>query len=256
MFKHRVLFVAAGLVLYVLATAEAIAQATAKSGLLVSRSELGVAATQAEIAATSGNPATRTQNAILASALRQRLRDGDFQVGDRILVTITSDAVHRDTLVVRSGPTLEISGPILVPLAGVLRSEVKDRISTEVLKYVKAREVEATPLMRVGILGAVARPGFFAFPSDMTLSDAIMGAGGPTGTADFGRALVRRGAKEYRSAADTRQAIANGLTFDQFGLTAGDEIQVGTRREFSPGTITAVAGAITSVTALFFLFRR
>jgi hypothetical protein len=226
-------------------------QALASSGVLVSRAELTAAATQADIAAGKGDAAARSRSAIMAAAIRQRLHDGDFQVGDRVVVTITSDIVHRDTLVVRSGRSLELPGPIVVPLTGVLRSELKDRVSTEVLKYVKAREIEVVPLMRLGILGAVVRPGYFAFASDVPITDAIMGAGGPTGTADFGRSVVRRGTQEYRSAAETRDAIASGLTLDQFGLTAGDEIVVGSRREINPATIVGITGALASLVAVF-----
>lgn len=255
MFKHKSRFFAAGLLSCVLASVESHAQVTTGTGVLVSRAELIAAATKADIAAGQGDPATRSQGAILAAAIRQRLRDGDFQVGDRVVVTIMSDVVRRDTLVVRSGRSLELPGPIVVSLEGALRSELKERVSTEVLKYVKAREIEATPLMRVGILGAVTRPGYFAFPSDMTLSDAIMGAGGPTPGADFGRAVVRRGTKEYRSAASTREAIASGLTLDQFGLAAGDEIFVGSRREFNPNAIAGLTGAFASIIAIIVTFR-
>lgn len=237
------------------ASAETEGQTLASSGVLVSRAELTAAAAQADIAAGKGDPAARSRSAILAAAIRQRLRDGDFQVGDRVVVTITSDIVHRDTLVVRSGRFLELPGPILVPLSGVLRSELKDRVSTEVLKYVKAREIEVIPLMRLGVLGAVGRPGYFAFASDVPITDAIMGAGGPTVTADFGRSVVRRGTQEYRSAAETRDAIASGLTLDQFGLTAGDEIVVGSRREFNPGTIVGITGALASLVAVFVTLR-
>lgn len=257
MSEHSLPSFAAALFLCALASAEAVAQATAPSGLLVSRAELNAAAAgQDDIAAGTGDLATRSRGAMLAAAIRQRLRDGDFQVGERVVVTIISDVVHRDTLVVHSGRSLELPGPILVPLSGVLRSELKDRVSTEVLKYVKARSIEVTPLMRVGVLGAVARPGYFAFASDIPLTDAIMGAGGPTGMADVRRSVIRRGTQEYRSAAETREAIASGLTLDQFGLTAGDELVVGSRREFNPGPIVGLAGALASIVAVIVTLRR
>jgi protein involved in polysaccharide export with SLBB domain len=225
-------------------------RAQSASGLLVSRAELTAAATQAEVAASTGEPNQRLQSAMLAAAIRQRLREGDLQVGDRVVVTIVSDAVHRDTVVVRSGRSLELPGMIMVPVAGVLRSELQERVSTEVLKYVKAQQIEVTPLMRVGVLGAVARPGFFAFASDIPLTDAIMGAGGPTGIADLKRSIVRRRSQQYRSAAETSRAIASGLTLDQFGLSAGDELIVGNRREFGASTLIAMTGALASVLAL------
>ena len=144
---------------------------------------------------------------------------------------------------------------IIVPLAGVLRSELQKRVSTEVLKYVKAQRIDVIPLMRVGVLGAVARPGYFAFASDIPITDAIMGAGGPTGTADVGRSIVRRQNQEYRSAGETGKAISSGLTLDQFGLSAGDELVVGQRREFGASTLIGMTGALASVLYLVFALR-
>ena len=107
-----------------------------------------------------------------------------------------------------------------------------------------------TPLLRVGVLGAVTRPGYFAFASDIPLTDAIMGAGGPTGSADVERSIVRRRNQQYRSPGETSKAIASGLTLDQFGLAAGDELIIGQRRDMSAGTIFGFAGALASILAL------
>lgn len=175
---------------------------------------------------------------------------GDFQVGDRVIVSFVSDALHKDTLVVRSGPSLELPGNIVVPLAGVLRSELLGRVSAELLKYVKARQIEVTPLMRVGVIGSIARPGYFAFPSDLPLTDVIMAAGGPTGAADLDRTTVRRGKAELKSADATRKAIANGLTLDQFGLKAGDELVIPDRRNLNSSSIMGMAGAAASILAV------
>jgi protein involved in polysaccharide export with SLBB domain len=231
-------------------------QAQSSGGLLISRADLTAAAARAELAATTGEPVYRAQTAMIAAAIRQRLRDGDLQVGDRVVVTIISDAVHRDTVVVRSGPSLELPGMIVVPVAGVLRSELKERVSTEVLKYVKAQQVDVTPLLRVGVLGAVARPGYFAFASDIPLTDAIMGAGGPTVAAAVDRSFVRRRNQQFRSAGETSKAIANGLTLDQFGLSAGDELIVGQRRDFGASTLIGLTGALASVLAVFVALHR
>jgi hypothetical protein len=250
----RRLFVTA--LLASLASMAAEGKAQSAPGPLVSRAELTAAATQAEAAATTGDPASRAQNAMTAAAIRQRLRDGDLQVGDRVVVTIVSDSLRRDTVVVRSGRSLELPGMIVVPVAGVLRSELRERVATEVRKYVKAQQVEVMPLMRVGVLGAVARPGYFAFASDLPLTDVIMGAGGPTGSADLGRSSVRRRNQEYRSASETSKAIANGLTLDQFGLSAGDELVVGQRREFGLSTMIGLTGALASVLALVVAMHR
>lgn len=231
-------------------------QTQSTAGLLSSRSELTSAAAEAEAAATKGDPARRAENAMLASAIRQRLREGDLQVGDRVIVSFVSDSIHRDTVVVRAERSLELLGMIVVPVTGVLRSELKDRVSAELLKYVKAQKIEVTPLMRVAVLGAVARPGYFAFPSDIPIADAIMGAGGPTANAAVDRSIIRRRSEEYRSAGETSKAIAGGLTLDQFGLSAGDELVVGERRNLDASKGIGMVAALASVAAVIFAIGR
>jgi protein involved in polysaccharide export with SLBB domain len=193
---------------------------------------------------------------MLAAAIRQRLRDGDFQIGDRILLSVFSDAAHTDTLVVRDGRVIDLPGKSVLPLSGVLRSELRDKVTAEVLKYVKAERVDVTPLTRIGVLGEVAHPGYFAFRSDVPITDAIMQAGGPTALADVQRSTVRRASREFRSADETRQAVAKGLTLDQFGLTAGDELVVGRQKQFFNSGATAALGTIASLAAIFFAVRR
>ncbi len=226
------------------------AEAQVPGTQLSSRGELTAAAEQAERAAAMGSGSAKTRNALVAASIRQRLRDGDFQPGDRIVFTVFSDALRTDTLVVRSGRILELPGKIDLPLTGVLRSELEDRASLEVLKYIRAQQVTVTPLTRIGVLGEVSRPGYFALPSDVPLTDAIMAAGGPTGTADVERTMVRRGSQEFRSADETRQAISRGLTLDQFGLRAGDELVVGKQRDLLRGPILGFVGALASLTAI------
>ena len=230
-------------------------QAQSAPGPLVTRAELMASATRAEAAAVSGDPARRAENTMIAAAIRQRLQEGDLQVGDRVVVTMISDAMHRDTVVVRSGRILELPGMVAVPVAGLLRSELQERVSSEVLKYVKAQHIEVIPLMRVGVLGAVTRPGYFAFASDAALTDVIMGAGGPTGAADVGKTTVRRQNQVFRTAHETSKAIASGMTLDQFGLSAGDEVVVGQRRDLGAGVILGMAGTLASVLTVFVALR-
>ena len=239
-----------------IASSFALAQGQAQTASLATRADLTEAAAAAEHAASNGSSEDRSKNALLAAAIRRRLVDGDMQVGDRVVVTVVSDAVRRDTLVVRSDRRLELSGSIVVPVAGALRSELQERVSTEVLKYVKAQRIDVTPLLRVGILGAVVKPGYFAVASDIPLTDAIMGAGGPTSLADLERSVVRRRSQEFRSAEETGKAISGGLTLDQFGLMAGDELVVGQKRPARASAVLGSVGALASVLALVVALRR
>jgi protein involved in polysaccharide export with SLBB domain len=209
--------------------------------LLTSREQLTAAATKAE---QSGNP-------LQAAALRRRLREGDFQVGDRIVLTIVSDTPHTDTLLVRPGTVIDLPGKAVLPLTGVLRSEVKDLVTAEVLKYVKAEGVDVTPLTRIAVLGEVAHPGYFAFGGNVPITDAIMLAGGPTAAADIERTVVKRQGREYRSTKETRLAVTQGLTLDQLGLNAGDELVVGRHRQLINPVVTTVIGMGASLITLF-----
>ena len=233
------------------AVGTAAAQAPSTGTQLVTREQLVAAAQRADLAAASNDGSRRERAMLQATAIRERLRDGDFQVGDRLVVTIVSDAPHRDTVSVRAGRMLALPGRVFVPLSGVLRSEVQEHVASEVMKYVKAQEVEVTPLVRVGVLGEVARPGYFALACDLPLSDAIMIAGGPSSMADLDRSEIRRAGYTMHSSDEVRQAIAEGLTLDQFGLAPGDEIVIGRQRTIDYMPFVAIAGAIASLVTVY-----
>jgi protein involved in polysaccharide export with SLBB domain len=232
------------------------AGAQSAQSLLTSREELTSIAARSESLAVVGDEASRARNAMLAASINRRLRDGDLQVGDRVVVTVVSDSARKDTVVVKAGRIIELRDNVVVPLSGVLRSELHDRVSAQVLKYVKARHIEVAALMRVGVLGEVARPGYFSFASDIPITEAIMNAGGPTPAADLEKSVVRRGTQAYRSGEETRKAIAGGLTLDQFGLNPGDELVIGRRGSTGPGSIIGMVGALSSVVAVLVALKR
>jgi len=239
-----------------LALAPAVAGGQSGPGTLVSRAELTAIMERAEVASHQGDAGARSKNAAIAMATRQRLRDGDFQVGDRVVVTVISDSVRVDTLAVRAGRYLELPNNIRVPVVGTLRSELRPLVTTEVLKYIKAQQVDVTPLMRLGVLGEVAHPGYFALASDIPLTDAIMAAGGPTTTADIENVMIRRASREYRSSEETRQAIARGMTLDQFGLNPGDELVIPRHRDISSGPWLTLLGAAATLLTIVVALRQ
>jgi protein involved in polysaccharide export with SLBB domain len=219
------------------------AQQPSMAGSLTTRDELIAAA-------------AKTRNPREAADIKERLKTGDFQAGDRIVLVYLTDVEHRDTLVVRGTGVIDLPWQSTLRVGGVLRSEVQDLLAMEVRKYVKAERVEVTPLLRLGVLGEVARPGYFAFSSDMPVTDVVMSAGGPTALADMRRTTVRRLGQQLKSSDETGRAISAGLTLDQFGLSAGDELVIAQRRQggFSP-VITTIGVLATVVTAYVALRR-
>jgi len=184
---------------------------------------------------TQAKAAEGAHRASEAFLLRQRLEKGDFQDGDKIAWSVQASLLAGqlglpDTLTVRAGRRIELGRMGEVSLEGVLRSELTDRLRDHLAQYVRDPIVRTTPLVRVGVLGFVGRPGFFYSPADRPLSDVLMLAGGPGQDANISGVTVRRGEDVIWSAQDTHTAIADGLSLDRMHLRAGDEIYVPQRR--------------------------
>lgn len=179
-----------------------------------------------------------------AYLIRYRLEHGDFQDGDRIVISIRGAAGLNDTLTVRTGKRLELPQMADLSLDGVLRSELLPRLTAHVAKYLRDPVVRATPLVRVGILGTVVRPGFYYVSADLPLSDVLMTAGGPGSEADLEKVTVRRGSDVIVDASNTRVALTEGISLDMLHMRAGDEIDVGKQKHFNWAVVVPSAAAI------------
>ncbi|MDQ3996504.1 MAG: SLBB domain-containing protein [Gemmatimonadota bacterium] len=169
-----------------------------------------------------------------SAALRERLTEGDFRPGDHIVLTVPADSALSDTFVVRgggpAGPVLRLPNLPEIPLRGVLRSELQPHLVAHVGRFLKDTVLRVTVLIPIGVLGELARPGYYRVPIDLPFSDIIMAAGGPTPSADLTRITVRRGSSEFLARSAARAAMTQGLTLDELGLAPGDEVLVGTTR--------------------------
>ena len=194
-----------------------------------SRVELEAMAAQLESDAASPKVTKEVRDAKVAEAkaIRQRLIDGDFSPGDRIVVTLQGDSARTDTLVVRAGRHLVFRAIPEVSLAGVLRSELKETLTQHVGHYLRNPQLVVTPLVRVSVLGEVVRPGYYPISGDLLLSDAIMAAGGPNQSADLARTVVMRGGQRVLTDKQVQTAVQAGRTIDQLDIREGDEIVVG-----------------------------
>ena len=203
-----------------------------------------------EAQAAAAEAQHRTGEAFL---LRTRLQKGDFQDGDRIVVEVEGNLLMSkpETLNVRAGKRLELPRMADLSLEGVLRSELVGRMTQHLAQYLRDPTVRATPLVRVAILGAVQRPGYYYTAADIPLSDVIMKSGGPSGNADFGKISVRRADEVIWNAKDTRTAMADGLSIDRLHMRAGDEIHIDQQRHFPWTTVLTIA-----VPSLIYLLTR
>jgi protein involved in polysaccharide export with SLBB domain len=192
-----------------------------------------------------------------ATILRARLREGDFRAGDRIRLVLDGSVTQDDTVSVIAGSKIALKDVGEIPLAGVLRSELQGHLSTYIAKYIRDVRVRATPLVRLSILGPVAKPGFFYMPPDIPIGDAIMRAGGPVATTDLSRSVIRRNTTELYDSRNTHTAMDQGLTLDQLSLRDGDSIEVGEKTTGGWQKIASIVGVATSlIWALTYVSRR
>jgi len=164
-----------------------------------------------------------------AEVIRTRLRDGDFQVGDVIVLNVVGVAQFSDTFAVRAGRRLELPEVAPIPLAGVLRSELQEHLRRQIGRYVINPTVEAHSLVRVAVAGGVARPGFYEVRPDAPITEAVTYAGGFSREGDATRLSIRRAGRTVIAEKELRNYVAMGATLDDLSIRPGDELRVGER---------------------------
>jgi protein involved in polysaccharide export with SLBB domain len=240
----------------------AVAQSSATDGesrrppTAASRVQLDSLAARTEAAVDSS--ATEERRLALrryAVELRARLRNGDFQAGDRIVVVTRGDSTSVDTLTVQSDRTVTLQKLPPIALDGVLRSELPNYLAQQLHQYVKRDLVSATPLVRVGVLGEVVHPGYYRVPLQITLGDLLMVAGGPSPQADLTRVRVRRGQSTIIDEPNIRDAMVRGLPLSELGIDAGDEILLRAPPQRNWGLIAQLVGVATGIALTLHTFK-
>jgi protein involved in polysaccharide export with SLBB domain len=214
---------------------------------------LGRYGAMAESPAYSG--AVRNEARQESALIRQRLEEGDLRVGDRIMLHVEGHEALSDTFTVVSGRRVILPELGEVALSGVLRSELETHLRSHIAGFIREPIVHARALIRLQILGAVTRPGFYTVPSDYLLSDALMMAGGPTANANLERLRVERGNEIIWDGARLREAVVEGRTLDQLSVRAGDGIHLPEQRSRFD-TVRNVATLITTLAAVLVLVTR
>lgn len=219
---------------------------------MLTRSDLETLARRLDsVAHSKADLEARSRAQADAAIAHHRLEFGDFQPGDRFFLSISGGVVLSDTVTVLNGPSISIKDVGVIQLTGVLRSELKDYLGKEVLRYVKNATVDAEPLISVAMLGAIGKPGFYSFPAGLSLADAVMRAGGPiTGTTDLDKTEIRRGDAVVMDARGVRTALSSGISFDRLNMRSGDEVQFGQKSQLSYLTVLQTAAGIISVLAV------
>lgn len=221
----------AAAVLIVVGAGTATAQQTSDSsagGVQVSRQGLEDLLHQLEQSAQSSaySPSLRERSRFEASLISDRLQQGDFQVGDRISLSVDNEPKLTDTFTVAPGRVLSLPDVGTIPLTGVLRSELTDYLTRRLGQYVRNPVVRTKSLIRISVLGGIGKPGYYTVPTQALVSDVLMQAGGPSVTAKLLETRIERGKETLWGGEQLQQAIAQGRTLDALNLQAGDRIVV------------------------------
>jgi hypothetical protein len=203
------------------------------TGLQLTRSELQELLTRYEETAASSSYSGRLRDQARAEAtlIRHRLESGDLNVGDRVLLEVQGQETLSDEFTVVAGRQIVLPDLGPIPVDGILRSELQQHMEEQIGRFIRNPIVRTRSLIRLEILGAVGTPGFFMIPSDVLLTEALMLAGGPAGTAQLDKVRIERGRTVIWDGTATRDAMVAGRTLDQLSVRAGDSILVPGRTE-------------------------
>jgi protein involved in polysaccharide export with SLBB domain len=243
-FARRIAFGAVALVVCGVASS-ASAQLPRKTA---TRSELEEAATRLRQSAQgTKNSSARATLLKQEQRIRQRLQEGDFQAGHRILLSVYGDSALSDTFTVRADRKLLLPNLPPVSVVGVLDSELESFLTSQLSKYLKSPTVRAQGLLRVSVLGSVGQPGFYSFPMDFALTDVVMEAGGPDNGADMSRAEIRRSGSVAIDKKGMQEAFRLGLTLNDVGVRPGDELIIPGGSNSKWQRVATIAGVVTGL---------
>lgn len=155
---------------------------------------------------------------------------------------------------------VEESGYVYLPIIGriqatgssldQLRQELRDGYGTTMKNPV----VTVTPLFRVSILGAVARPGLYNVEPTNTLFDLISMAGGFAPSADERKVRILRDNKVIET--DAKRAVEQASGDLALALHSGDRIVVPTRGGIGAAWIRTGFTAVHSVLLIVAIIQR
>ena len=183
----------------------------------------------------------------LAGQTAMRAPQSDFELGDQILLEVEGDSQFTHVFAVGPGPALTLPVIGAIPLSGVRRANVETYLGQQLARYMKNPMVHAKVLVRLGVLGEVEHPGYYAVAAGAVVSDALMAAGGPTKDAKFTAARIEREGKGLYVGNAFQDAFARGMTVEGLGLRTGDRIIVPRRSD--PESKWRILGIIAGIPA-------
>src|SRR6185503_14340718 len=145
-------------------------------------------------------------------------------------------------------PSLSVSLPSIgeISVAGVPREELTRHFERVLLKYLKRPVVSARVMVRLGVVGEVAHPGYYQVPVDAAFADAVMVAGGATKEAKVRGVFVQRGTHTVLTPEAARAAVSRNASVNDVALESGDLITVPRDRTWDAETWVRVTAMLVT----------
>lgn len=174
------------------------------------------------------------------------------RVGDRVLLRVDGEPQLTDTFEVSSGPVVQLPAIGPVSLAGVTRDSLSTYFAGVLGNYLRDPVVHAELLIRVGVVGEVAKPGYYSVPDDLLFSDLLMHAGGPTKEADVHKMKLERGDTVRWSGKKVHEAVTGSRTLAELGLQSGDQVEIPAIVRHDPlATVQIISILVAIPTAIY-----
>ncbi|MDB5103893.1 MAG: Polysaccharide biosynthesis/export protein [Fibrobacteres bacterium] len=192
----------------------------------------------------------------LAQAKDREAPREEFLAGDAIRILIPADtgSVLKGIYPIDGTGMADLPIAGRVVIAGKNRQNIEQYLAGIWAPYLKDTHVQATPVIRVAIMGNVKEPGYYYPSPDAVIFDAIKMAGGPVLPFKLEETTHLRAGKEIND--ELTRNISQGMTLREAGIISGDEILVPvperiTLKEAIPLVGTALAIVLNAMTIYF-----
>jgi protein involved in polysaccharide export with SLBB domain len=180
----------------------------------------------------------------------------DFLAGDAIRIVIPADtgSVLKGVYPIDGSGMADLPITGRVVIAGKNRQNIEQYLAGIWAPYLKDTHVQATPAIRVAIMGNVKIPGYYYPSPDAVIYDAINLAGGPVLPFKLEKTSHLRAGKNLND--ELAKNISQSMTLREAGIISGDEILVPvperiTMKEAIPLVGTALAIVLNAMTIYF-----
>jgi protein involved in polysaccharide export with SLBB domain len=191
-----------------------------------------------------------------AQAKEREVPREEFVAGDAIKILIPADtgSVLKGIYPIDGSGMADLPITGRVVIAGKNRQNIEQYLAGIWAPYLKDTHVQATPVIRVAIMGNVKTPGYYYPSPDAVIYDAINLAGGPVQPFKLEETSHLRAGRTVND--ELTRNISQGMTLRESGIVSGDEILVPmperiTLKEAIPLVGTALAIVLNAMTIYF-----